>query len=236
MFMFHSNKYLAEIDATPFKRKIQVDLGALFMMGGIHIDTRCETGVPGLYAAGEVSASVHGSRRIGGNALTEIIVFGARSGQFAAEFSKKRGSLPDVQTGQVDEVKALIDRLVSNKGDQEPQKIRNSIKSVMGQYAYIKRDKNGLTKALEELDKLEKELSDLYAGGIMQYNLNLVSALDLHSMVKMGKIVCMAALTREESRGFHYRGDFPKQKETAEHTVVRMKNGALSAGTKPVRM
>jgi succinate dehydrogenase/fumarate reductase flavoprotein subunit len=106
----------------------------------------------------------------------------------------------------------------------------------MGQYAYIKRDKNGLTKALEELDRLEKDLGDLCAGDIMQYNLNLVSALDLHSMVKMGKIVCTAALTREESRGFHYRGDFPNQKETVEHTVVRMKNGALSAGTKPVRM
>ena len=68
----------------------------------------------------------------------------------------------------------------------------------------------------------------------MQYNLDLVAALDLHSLLKMSKVVCMASLTREESRGFHYRKDFPKRKETAEHVAVRINNGALSAGTKPV--
>ena len=233
----HRGKHLGEIGATPYKRKVQVGLGALFAMGGIHINARCETGVPGLFAAGEVAASVHGGRRISGNALPEIIVFGARAGQYAAEFSKKHGvSHADITPNQVDEIKSLIEKLTSKKDGQEPQKLRDAVKKTIGQYAYIERDKNGLTKALEELNKIEKELIDLSAGSIMQYNLNLVCALDLHSLVKISKVVCMAALTRDESRGFHYRSDFPKEKKKAEHTVVRINKGEFSAGTKPVRI
>jgi len=236
-FLFpHKGQYLGSIGATPYRRIIHVGLGALFTMGGIHINERCETGIPGLYAAGEVSANVHGARRVSGNALSEIIVFGARSGQFAAEYSRKRGAFPDIKTAEIDEMKALVHGLASKKDGQEPEKIRNSVKSIMGQYAFVERDKKGLTKALEELNKLEKELGDISAGSIMQYNLNLVAALDLRSMVTISKIVCMAALAREESRGFHYRSDFPKEKETAEHTVIRMNKGVLSSGTKPVQM
>jgi succinate dehydrogenase/fumarate reductase flavoprotein subunit len=106
----------------------------------------------------------------------------------------------------------------------------------MGDYAYIERDKQGLSKALEELDKLEADLTDLSAGEVQQYNLNLCAALDVRSLVKTGKVVCMAALNREETRGFHYRSDFPAEKEKAEHTAIWIENGSLKAGTRPVQM
>jgi succinate dehydrogenase/fumarate reductase flavoprotein subunit len=236
MVAVHRGKYLGEIGATPYRRKVQVGLGALFCMGGIHINERCETGVPGLYAAGEVSANAHGGRRISGSALPEIIVFGARAGQFAAEFCKKSRAVPDVPPGQVDEMKSLIEGLAGKKGGREPQQIRDSLKAVMGKYAYIERDKTGLAEGMDELDKLEKCLGDLSTGETLQYNLNLTAALDVRSLIKISKAVCLAALQREESRGFHYRADFPQENKTAEHTVVRINDGVLSAGLKPVQM
>ncbi|MDR1318083.1 MAG: FAD-binding protein [Treponema sp.] len=231
----YRGKYLGEIGATPYKRRVQVGLGALFAMGGIHINERCETGVPGLFAAGEVSAGVHGGRRVSGSALPEIIVFGARAGQFAAEYSKKGKAIPGAAAERAEEERALINSLTEKKGGCEPQKIRNSVKELMGNFAYIERDGKGLGKALAELDKLEAECGELSPGAARAYNLNLVAALDARSLVRIGKVVCTAGLLREESRGFHYRRDFPRAKETAEHTAVRIQGGALSAGTKPVQ-
>jgi succinate dehydrogenase/fumarate reductase flavoprotein subunit len=229
-------KYLGEIGATPYKRRVQVGLGALFAMGGIHINERCETGVPGLFAAGEISAGVHGGRRVSGSALPEIIVFGARAGQFAAEYSRKGKAIPDAVTEQAEEDRALINSLTGKKGGCEPQKIRNSVKELMGNFAYIERNGKGLSKALEALDRLEAECGELSPGAVPAYNLNLVAALDARSLVKISKVVCTAGLLREESLGFHYRSDFPKAKETVEHTAVRIQGDALSAGTKPVQM
>jgi succinate dehydrogenase/fumarate reductase flavoprotein subunit len=236
MVAAYRSRYLDEIGSTPYKRRVQVGLGALFAMGGIHINERCETGVPGLFAAGEVSANVHGGRRISGSALPEIIVFGARAGHFAVEYVKKGEAIPDARAEQAEEETALINSLAGKKGGCEPQKIRDSVKELMGKFAFIERDREGLGRALEELDRLEAECEKISPGDVLPYNLNFVAALDVRSMVRIGKVVCLAGLIREESRGFHYRSDFPKEKETVEHTAVRIQEGVLSAGTKPVRI
>lgn len=230
------NKQLRQMEATPYQCPVEIDVGVLFMMGGVHINERCETGVPGLYAAGEVSANVHGARRVSGNALPEIMVFGARAGRYAAQAVQRQKTAPRVLMEQVDEARSLLEEFRREKEGIAPQEIRQTLRATMGKQANVVRDGSGLTAALHEIEKLEDNLEQVRAGGPLQYNLNLVEAIDLWSMVQVAQIVCKAALAREESRGFHYRKDFPEEiQNPPEHTVVRRTGKTWVAGKKAVQ-
>ena len=234
------NELLQELEVTPYQQPVEVGVGALFMMGGIHINERCETLVPRLYAAGEVSGNVHGARRVSGNAFPEMIVFGARAGRFAAQEADKRGGPPGAQEDQIREsMEALSDLCQGRAGDIAPREMRQAIRQIMGTHAHVFRNGEGIKEALVQLRGLERNLPSLRIDpvGGMRYNPRLIEALDVRWLLHTAQIVCRAALQREESRGFHFREDFPEARESwLRHTVVRRVGAEWVSDSKPIVM
>jgi len=230
---------LKRFGVTPYQREVEVGLGALFMMGGVHINARCETVVAGLYAAGEVSANVHGAKRVPGNAFTEMIVFGARAGTFAAQAAGKMPTVPEAPQRQLARVRDDLKRLIRPANDgAASREIRRKVRAVMGEYAHMIRDAAGLQRALAELQGLEKELplvkADMRSG--LKYNQSLIDCIDLRANIACAQAVCRAALARGESRGFHFRSDFAEERpEWQQHTVIRWSaKSGFESSVKPV--
>ena len=230
-------EHLQACRATPYHQTVSVGLGSLYMMGGVHVNARCETTVPALFAAGEVSGNVHGARRVSGNAFPEIVVFGARAGKAAAELAAARGNQPEAPEAQVREgVDSVAALLADRAPGVDARALRRRIRSIAGEHLHAVRSGHGLKTALQHLTSLEGEISALRvkAGGSLAYHPALLEALDVRWMLPVAKMVCLAALEREESRGFHFREDFPEEVDSwMRHTVVR-DDGGLSVGSKPV--
>ena len=233
--------HLKAFGVTPYQRAIEIGVGVLFMMGGIHINERCETSVPGLFAAGEVAANVHGAKRVPGNAFTEMIVFGARAGKFAAQSIEKMKYAPEVSEIELKKVRDYLSKLIRSGNDGiAPKEIRQKVRSIMGKYAHMARDERGLYKALEKLKGIEKELKfvGVKTQGALRYNQRVMDGIDVRWLVNCAQIICHAALLRKESRGFHFRRDFPEEKrEWLTHTVVKGENkekGGWKSTVKPI--
>ena len=232
------NRQLQELEVTPYQRRVAVGLGALFMMGGVHISERCETSVPGLYAAGEVAGNVHGARRVAGNAFPEMIVFGARAGKYAAEEAGGKGSFPEAPKQQIGECRERLSGIMEGKHhDITPVELREKTRAIMGKHAHAIRTGTGLQTALEELRALESDLPFVMVKteGGFRYNASLLETIDLHWLLAVSRIVCRAALLRQESRGFQFREDFPEEREDwLKHTLVRRAGGEWVGGTKTI--
>jgi succinate dehydrogenase/fumarate reductase flavoprotein subunit len=188
------------------KQPVEIGIVAQNFGGGVKINEKTETGIPGLYAAGEVAGGLRGPDRPGGNALAECQVFGARAGRYATKRAKKVGD-PVLDLIQVEREVKRINNILN--GEVEPRVIRKRIQRIMWEEAFIIRNGAGLKRALNELRKLRK---NGYHTSIPQKG-ELFEALSLRNLVIVGKAIVLAALTREESRGSHYREDFPKKDE-----------------------
>ncbi|MCK4423339.1 MAG: FAD-binding protein [Candidatus Omnitrophica bacterium] len=218
----------------------EVALAAHSCMGGIKINEKCETSVKGLYAAGETAGGVHGANRIGGNAGTEVFVFGRRAGKYAAEYilSEKKDDLSaKMITGQEKQInKQFLNHAAEKKGiykqflnpdidnPQNPDIIKSEIQDIMSEYANIVRDKAGLKKALNCLTEVKDKItSRISANNITE----LMKAYQVKNMAVTSEIIVKSALTRTESRGAHYRKDFPERddKEWLKNVVIRKVNG-----------
>lgn len=232
------SRHLRKFGVTPFQRPVTVGTGALFMMGGIHINERCETSISGLYAAGEVSGNVHGARRVSGNAFPEMIVFGVRAGKYAALEAGKNKVLPEIPQTQIEQTREYLSNLVAGRQNGvAPREVRQKTRLIMGKYANLIRDEGGLTAALYELESLAKDLAflSIKPASALNFHAGLLEAIDVRWLVATARIVCQAALLREESRGFHFRADFPvEQAAWLKHTLVRREGDDWVGGTKPV--
>jgi fumarate reductase (CoM/CoB) subunit A len=174
-------------------------------MGGISIDENAETSVPGLFAAGEVCAGVHGANRLGGNALSEVFVMGGVAGERAARKALESDQ-PDLPEKEVLAEKKRLESLLSVEG-VDLGEIRRDLKDVMWRKAGIIRDEEGLEAALE---KNEEIVACLKQVRVRDYG-ELRKYLELKNMVLLSQMVCRAALLRTESRGAHYRTDYPEE-------------------------
>jgi fumarate reductase (CoM/CoB) subunit A len=208
--------------------------GAHFFMGGVRINERCETNIEGLYAAGEVSGGVQGANRMGGNALTEIIVFGKRAGQYAAEHAA------GVDWGNADKASLeqeyqRISAFLGNKGTA-PKQIMDKIAAVMTEHVAVARTGAGLEKALSLIRSLkETALPDMTAPAVRRFNLGWVEAIQVPYMLDVAEMIVRSALFRTESRGAHYREDYPETRsEWLKHTRVLKGSKAAELGTAPV--
>ena len=195
--------------------RIPVAPAAHFQMGGIRIDSDCKTGINSLFAVGEVSGGVHGANRLGGNSLTEIFVFGERAGIAAASEArgKSRASIGEK------EISYERQRLQSicQSGGYRLEETLNQLKSTMWYKAGIIRTKNILNEALIEIEQLKQNLDRASIRGIK----DLVDAVRLRNMVTVSEMVVRSALIRTESRGAHFRTDYPEENhEQREHNVV----------------
>src|SRR5690242_20579496 len=210
--MYHQFKELAGVDIT--KEPMEVGPTCHYVMGGIEVDA--DTGaatVPGLFAAGECSGGMHGSNRLGGNSLSDLLVFGRRAGLGAADYVRALSSRPTIAEGAVD---AAAERALSpfeapanGAAGENPYTLQLELQQSMNDLVGIIRKSDEITEALARLDKLRERFKNLHVEGQRRYNPAWNLAIDLRNMLLVSECVAKAALQRTESRGGHTRDDHP---------------------------
>jgi succinate dehydrogenase / fumarate reductase, flavoprotein subunit len=223
--MYHQFKQLADLDIT--KEPMEVGPTTHYMMGGIRVDGDSQmSSVPGLFAAGEVAAGLHGANRLGGNSLSDLVVFGRRAGRFAAEFAKSNGAAKiDEEQLQTSAAAALapFDRGASG---ENPYQIQYDLQDVMQDLVGIVRIENEMEQAVEKIADLRTRANGTGIAGNRQYNNGWHTAMDLDSLLIVSEAVARAALLRKESRGAQFREDFPgKDAEWGKHNIVVKRSG-----------
>jgi len=223
--MYHQFKELAAVDIT--KQPMEVGPTAHYVMGGVKVDPYTqETSVPGLYAAGEVATGLHGANRLGGNSLSDLIVFGRIAGEQAAEASKEMGYFAGIDQADIDEVVAETLTPLSREGGENPAKVVSDLREMMQDKTGIIRTRSLLLESLSDLDELERRASITSPGGSRTYNPGWHQALELAAMIDVSRMCALAALRREESRGAHTRDDFPD----TDHSHWGKVNSVISMG------
>jgi succinate dehydrogenase / fumarate reductase flavoprotein subunit len=207
----------------PVESPIPVRPGAHYQMGGVRTNEWGEAGLSGLYAAGECACvSVHGANRLGGNSLLETIVFGRRAGNRAAEYVA-RIPAPPVSEAALSAEKARIATLMANKGPDRPWQIRDELGKTLSRNLGIFRTKESMAEAVDAVRKLKSRAAHvvLHDHGHV-FNSDLIQALELDALLDVAETIVAGALVREESRGAHYRSDFPARDDVhwLKHTVV----------------
>lgn len=207
--------------------------GAHFFMGGVRINEKCETNLEGLFAAGEVSGGVHGANRMGGNAMVEIIVFGTRAGRSAAEYAKRSDRVaPD---GNPEEEFERLRGFFKPEGIS-PKSIMDKIAAFMAEYVGVARTEEDLKKALSKIESLKNDdLPNMRAPQGRRFNLGWIEAIQVPYMLDVAQMIIRSAIFRTESRGAHYREDFPdRQQEWLKHTSVTKQGEDMQLGVTPV--
>lgn len=195
-------------------------------MGGIRINTDCETSVKNLYAAGEASSGVHGANRLGGNALADTQVFGNAAGLKSSDQAKQT-DLVDPDEKEINDEISRIESIWTD-GKYRPSDIKKEIQDIMWKYVAIVRDESGLKQAQIELNKLEEKSKDMKVPNFNVFNNDLVVAIEVTSMIKLAKLIVKSALLRKESRGAHFRSDYPEHNDDEYlKSFVLNKNGEI---------
>lgn len=207
-----------------------------FIMGGVRVDENWESGVRGLFAVGENAAGIHGANRLSQNALAELLVSGARAGKSAAGLASEQiQSLVAPRIGKM--IKNEVDEIWEKEEGIRPVELRNRLRKVMWEKVGVFRTEKTLKEGLQEIIKLEKELGRQYlCQKSRRLNLEFTQALENRFLIKTAKAVALSALKRTESRGAHYRDDFPDKnnKEWLRHVVLFQDNGQIATTYEPV--
>src|SRR5215469_8319552 len=208
--MYHQFKQLADLDIT--KEPMEVGPTTHYMMGGIRVDGDSQMStVPGVFAAGEVAAGLHGSNRLGGNSLSDLLVFGKRAGRYAAEFAKRNGP-PFVNDSQVQTaVRAALQPFEYGPSAENPYQIQYDLQECMQDLVGIVRTESEMQEALDAIGKLRARAEHAGIAGNREYNNGWHTAIDLGNMMIVSEAVTRAALLRKESRGAQFREDFPNK-------------------------
>jgi succinate dehydrogenase / fumarate reductase flavoprotein subunit len=209
--MYHQFKELADVDIT--KEPMEIGPTCHYVMGGVEVDP--DTGaasVPGLFAVGEVSGGMHGSNRLGGNSLSDLLVFGRRAGLGAAEYvsALAESGRPSVSAASLDAAAAVAVEPLERAEGENPYAIHGELQQIMFDLVGLIRRESELKTALVELDKLRARATQVSAAGARAYNPGWHLALDLRNMLVVAECVAQAALERQESRGGHTRDDYPE--------------------------
>ena len=209
-----------------------------YIMGGVRVDADTQmSNVPGLFAAGECAAGINGANRLGGNSLSDIIVFGKRAGEFAAQYAKRQEGA-HIEARQVDEAarRALepFDRGASGEG---PYQVQYALQEMMQDLVGIVRNESEMQRALEGLGPLRERAGRSGVGGHREYNPGWHAALDLHSLLTVSEAITRSALERRESRGGHFRDDYPdkdKNFATVNFIVRKGSDGRMEVARAPI--
>ena len=206
--MYHQFKELAAVDIT--KQPMEVGPTAHYVMGGVKVDPFSqESTVPGLFAAGEVATGLHGANRLGGNSLSDLLVFGRIAGEQAAESSKEMVYFAGIDQSDIDDVVEETLAPLRREGGENPAKVVSDLREMMQNKAGIIRNGDLLLEALQDLDGFEHRAAEVAPGGGRIYNPGWHQALELGAMIDVSRMCALAAFRREESRGGHTRDDFP---------------------------
>ena len=209
--MYHQFRELADVDIT--KGPMEVGPTCHYMMGGIRVDAEtAQSNVPGLFAAGEAAAGLHGANRLGGNSLSDLLVFGRRAGVAAAEHTKQVDA-PAIDDAQVEQAtREMLEPFERSEGDS-PYDVHRDLQETMQNYVGIFRNEADLKRGLDEIEKLKVRAAQVRVDGSRLFNPGWHLGRDLKSMLTVSEAVALSALERKESRGAHSRIDFPKYDE-----------------------
>ena len=215
---------------------VEVVPTAHYMMGGVVFGMDCQTELPGLFAAGEDTGGVHGANRLGGNGVANSTVFGGLAGDAMAPFVKNSGVLSDPNEG---EIEAAIARALApfEKPAGDMNAIRDRLYDVMWDDAGIIRNRESLEKTLVQLDEMAADLASVgLAEEDRRFNLSWHDWMNLENLILVSRSICVAAIARENSRGAHFRDDFPEagDLETSTYTVARLQDGEMTVENRPV--
>ncbi|HZI59558.1 MAG TPA: FAD-dependent oxidoreductase [Pyrinomonadaceae bacterium] len=210
--MYHQFKELADVDIT--QGPMEVGPTCHYMMGGIRVEAEtAQATVPGLFAAGEAAAGLHGANRLGGNSLSDLLVFGKRAGAAAAEHAKRSAPV-NIDGGDVEKAtREMLEPFERSSGDS-PYQIHRELEETMQNYVGIFRNEEDLQKGLSELENLKQRAAGVKVDGSRLFNPGWHLARDLKSMLTVSEAVALSAQERKESRGAHSRIDFPMYDET----------------------
>jgi succinate dehydrogenase / fumarate reductase flavoprotein subunit len=229
--MYHQFMQLAGIDIT--KTPMEIGPTTHYVMGGIRVDGDSQMStVPGLFACGECAAGLHGANRLGGNSLSDLLVFGKRAGESAAKFAKANGATK-IDSAAADRAEKAALEPFSRFAAEGPYQVQESLQGTMQDLVGIVRKQDEMERALAEVGKLKQRAGKVGVSGNREYNPGWHTALDLNNLLTVSEAVAMCALARKESRGGHFRDDYPdKSTEFAafNHIVKKGSNGEMTLG------
>jgi len=227
--MYHQFKQLANIDIT--KEPMEIGPTTHYVMGGIRVDgdTQMST-VPGLFACGECAAGLHGANRLGGNSLSDLLVFGKRAGEYAAAFARAQGDVT-LDDAEIDAgVKYALAPFDRGTGAEGAYQVQDALQSTMQDLVGIVRAQHEMEQALVELEALKQRAEKVGVPGNREYNPGWHTALDLRHLLIVSEAIARSALARKESRGGHFRDDYPEKDPafaTFNHVVRLGANGEM---------
>jgi succinate dehydrogenase / fumarate reductase, flavoprotein subunit len=209
--MYHQFKQLADIDIT--EQAMEVGPTTHYAMGGIHVDPDTQMSrVPGLFAAGECAAGINGANRLGGNSLSDIVVFGKRAGEFAAKFAKEN-SLGKIEQDKIEILAREALAPFGRSAEENPYTVQRDLQEVMQADVGIVRTESEMKSALEHLKTFRNRANRAGVTGHREFNPGWHTALDLQNLLTVSEAIACAALERKESRGAQFREDYPSKDE-----------------------
>ena len=232
--MYHQFMKLANLDIT--KEPMEIGPTAHYIMGGIKVDPQTAMlTVAGLFAAGEVAAGLHGANRLGGNSLSDLVVFGQHAGAGAVEYVKQQQPKPAVDAAAVDAAVTECVAFFERKDGENPYALQRDVQEMMNSYVGIMRTEDELKQAVAEIDALAARAKKVGVSGGRAYNPGWHVALDMRHILNVSRAIAMAALERRESRGGHARSDFPNYdpKLSQVNLLIRNEQSTMTVSQQP---
>ncbi len=234
--MYHQFKELADLDIT--KEPMEVGPTTHYIMGGIrvHADTQ-ESTIPGLFAAGECAAGINGANRLGGNSLSDLIVFGKRAGEYASEFAKQNGAAK-IDDGAVDRaMKASLEPFDRGAAGENPYRVQHDLQETMQALVGIVRTESEMRDAITKIAGYRDRAARVGVDGHREFNAGWHTCLDLRNLLDVSEAIARAAIERKESRGGHFREDYPDKKtefSTFNFATRRGGDGSMQVSRVPL--
>jgi len=233
--MYHQFLELADVDIT--KGPMEVGPTCHYMMGGVRVEGEtAAASIPGLFAAGEVAAGLHGANRLGGNSLSDLLVFGRRAGLAAAEHAKRQ-SAPAIDSAQVEEAAREMLAPFERQTGESPYEVHADLQQIMQVLVGIYRTEEDLKSAMEGLSRLKERVQKLSMNGSRMFNPGWHLCADLKSMLTVSEAVTRSALARKESRGAHSRLDFPDYDAIwgKQNNVISLRGNEMDLQQRPTK-
>jgi succinate dehydrogenase / fumarate reductase flavoprotein subunit len=233
--MYHQFKALADIDIT--EERMEVGPTTHYAMGGVRVDAETQmASIPGLFAAGECAGGLHGANRLGGNSLSDLLVFGKRAGEHAARFARDNGDVR-IDEDQVRRAESRSLEPFERSGTEGPYAVQRKLQEMMQNLVGIVRDEDEMLDALRGIQDLRAQARQVGVDGNREYNPGWHTALDLENLLVAAEAVTRAALERRESRGAQFRTDYPTKDEAAArfNIVIRKTAEGMEIRREPIR-
>jgi succinate dehydrogenase / fumarate reductase flavoprotein subunit len=233
--MYHQFKQLADIDIT--EQPMEVGPTTHYIMGGVRVDPDTQmTRVPGLFAAGECAAGINGANRLGGNSLSDLLVFGKLAGEFAARFARENRH-GNIDKGKVDMIASEALAPFERSNGENPYLVQKDLQETMQDLVGIVRNENEMRQALGKIDDFKTQAEKAGVTGNREYNPGWHTALDLKNLLTVSEAITRAALERKESRGAQFREDYPNKEErfSKVNTIIsKAPDGSMQIRLEPL--